>query len=510
MPETETSNRTSPEVTSTAAVGRTAEVSTPTGQDDRRSSSWDIKNAPANYASLGVLHILSAALSFGAVWLITKQISTEGYGGVVAVIAASQIVQMFVNWTTVSLSRYGVEEYVKRGNINRAFWARTSILVPNIVVAFCFSFLWLPAISSWLKIPSDLAWLVVFHIIATTIWLHIQHALQGAKLPRTQSLLLTFERVVVFIALLVLVYRQTLDVRSALIIYAAGQIFVSVVGIWLLRKYISVKPEFDRETFAKMWRFSYPLIPFTLIGYFSSSYVDAIFIAQYLEKSDLGIYGVAYQISGALLQFLVLANTLLTPMFITMRTNGEESKMKKYVETIVPTITLFAGLAIVMIAATVSFALPFFFDSSAAQISTVFTILSLATLAAVPTLMGFVPYFISHSSTYIGTINAVVVASVNVVANFILIPRYGLIGSAWATAISTLIGSVIMILIVSKKFDLRILWTTLGAAPAVTSIAIGIFLDSYFVLLIVCIGLSFGLVMFRFKAIRTSLDWIRS
>ena len=70
------------------------QITQPTSHE-RQSSSWDIRNAPRNYAALVAYQVLSAAFSFGAVWLITRHLGSEGYGGIVAIIAASQVATGF-------------------------------------------------------------------------------------------------------------------------------------------------------------------------------------------------------------------------------------------------------------------------------------------------------------------------------------------------------------------------------------------------------------------------------
>ena len=71
----------------------------------------------------------SAFFAFASVWLLTRSLGSEGYGGVVAVIAASQMVQVLLNWTTTAVVRFGVEEFVETGKIARTFWLRFFILV---------------------------------------------------------------------------------------------------------------------------------------------------------------------------------------------------------------------------------------------------------------------------------------------------------------------------------------------------------------------------------------------
>ena len=121
---------------------------------ERQGSSWDIENAPRNYLWLVAAHGGTALFSFATVWLITRYLGSEGYGGVIAFVAASQLAQIFLNWSSTALARFGIEEFVETGKITRSFWARTSIFIPNLLLILVLSVFWLPPVATWLKLPS--------------------------------------------------------------------------------------------------------------------------------------------------------------------------------------------------------------------------------------------------------------------------------------------------------------------------------------------------------------------
>jgi O-antigen/teichoic acid export membrane protein len=102
---------------------------------ERQSSDWDVKNAPKNYISLVFSQGGSVIFAFASVWLLTRVLGSDGYGSVVAIIAASQVAQVLVNWTSFSVVRFGVDEFVETQKIARTFWVRFAILAVNMVLA---------------------------------------------------------------------------------------------------------------------------------------------------------------------------------------------------------------------------------------------------------------------------------------------------------------------------------------------------------------------------------------
>ncbi|CAN5312183.1 polysaccharide biosynthesis C-terminal domain-containing protein [soil metagenome] len=470
-------------------------ISSQPENNERQSANWDLRYAVRNYSTLVVTQIISAFFSFASVWIATRYLGTEGYGGIVAVIAASQVAQIFVNWTCVSLARYGVQEFVEAGNISKSFWARTLIFLPNTIIFFALSFLWLPILSKWLKLPPEAAWFVAAHFLAAAVWAHIQHAIQGAKLPRLQGILLAIERFLIFSILLILALSGTINYLSAIAAYIFAPLLMALIGLFQIHKFVSWRINFDWNWAKKMLKFSIPLIPFSLIGYFSTNYLDAIFISQYLSKADLGIYSVAYQFNGILMQFPTLAGSLLLPLFVTLQTTQNIEKVKLYMEDILPLLTLAGGLFGICTAVLMKIFIPLVFGAELNQSVIVFWILVSSTAFVIPGVIGYAPYLNSFSATYVATIMAIVAAVVNFAANFLLIPRYGLKGCAWATVLAYGASTLVVIFITNRWFSLKHKWTLPAALPALVGSAYASWTENLLMAFLLAFLTAFGIVL---------------
>jgi O-antigen/teichoic acid export membrane protein len=436
---------------------------------DRRDAHWDLRNAVRNYSTLVAAQVAVAVFSFASVWLVTKQIGTSGYGGVVAVIAASQVAQIFVNWTGISLARYGVEEFVETGRITESFWGRTAIFLPNTLIFLLFSWLWLPLLADLLKLPAEAKWLVAAHSVVSAVWLHIQYGMQAAKLPRLQGIMQAVERGLIFAAIVALVAVGSLDSLSAVMAYIAAPAVMTVAGLISIRKLFSWRIRVSSMMIRRLLIFSVPLIPYSLIGYFSTNYLDAIFIKQYLNDADLGVYSIAYQMNGILMQFPLLAGSLLLPLFVTLRSRGRGERVTEYLQDILPILTLLGALGAVAAAFVMQYFIPLVFSGDAHGAVIIFWILISSAAFAIPTLIGFAPYTNALSATYIASILAAVSSVVNLAANYFLIPVYGLKGCAWATVLAYGASVLVVILILRIKFSLRHRWTIPAFIPALAA-----------------------------------------
>jgi O-antigen/teichoic acid export membrane protein len=458
---------------------------------ERRSSTWDIRNAPKNYLSLAAFQVASALFSFATVWVVTRSIGSDGYGAIVAVIAASQVAQVFVNWSSAAVVRFGVEEFIDTGAIARAFWTRFVLMAINLAAVALLGQFWFGPLAGWLKLSWASFGLVLAHFAVTAFWVHVQMALQGAKLQRRQGLLQMIERAAILAGVLLLLVFAHFDIVSVIACYIAAPAVVAAAGVVHLRSLIFHRFTVDTAFFKKLLVYSLPLLPFSLIGYFSGSYVDAVFIANFFSVRDLGIYAVATQMSGIALQFPTLATALLVPFFVSLDKEGERSKLDNYFRHALPNLTLTSGIAATLIALAGYFLIPMVFGREFGDASVPFWVLMTSTVMAIPVLCGYAPLTHARSVTYIAAIVAVVSAGANVAFNFMLIPLYGMTGCAWATVIAYLASGIAFAVLLRSAVSMPFAWMPFAILPSLASAAVLSWTANVWAAALVCLAFSF-------------------
>lgn len=477
-------------------LSTTETINTP--NSERQSSNWDIRNAPRNYLSLVAYQVMSAAFSFCAVWLITRHLGSEGYGGIIAIIAASQVAQVFVNWTSTAVVRFGVDEFVETEKISRTFWVRLIVLVVNLLVVVLISRLWFPTLADWLKLSPETFWLVIAHFVVTVFWVHVQMSLQAAKLPRAQGLLQMIERLLIFVGIFALTAAANLKLFEAMLCYIIAPAAMTVVGLFRLRHYIGARFQIDSEFVRKVFTYSIPLLPFSLVGYFAGSYVDAIFISKFLSTHDLGIYSIATQINGVALQLPTLANTLLLPLFITLQKESQNERTSNYFSNVLPSLTLLWGLSCALLSFVLSYAIPAVFGVAFAEAAAPAWILLTATAVSLPVLIGYAAISHAYSMTYVSFVSVMFSATTNLIANFALIPRFGLVGCAWATVIAYFVGYMVFAVLLRRAIAMPLSWVFFAMLP----VLIGALVFTYEVKPVIAMAgclISFLLVAITFK-----------
>src|SRR5207302_6181716 len=212
-------------------------------------------------------------------------------------------------------------------------------------------------------------------------------------------------------------------------------------------------------------RFSIPIIPTTLIGYLSSNYLDALFITHFLSQAKLGIYSVAYQLAGLTQQLPLLAGTLLMPLFVTLQTAKREDRTERFIREVLPFITLLWTIACALLATIGSYMVPLVFGSKFEETAVLLWPLMAVSAFAGPWLMGYGPIVTTSSKTYLILIAATLGAIANVVLDWMLIPRFGLLGCAWGTVVASGLNLGMIFYLVHWRIVPRRTWVLQATLP---------------------------------------------
>ena len=443
-----------------------------------------MRNASRNYIWLVLLQGGSIALAFATIWLLTRKFGSQGYGGIVAVIAASQIAQVCVNWTSFSLVRFGVDEFVETQKIAKIFWTRFFILAVNIVLAFLLASFWYPYVATSFNFLPETYWLVFAHFVSLALWAHVQLSLQGAKMPRVQGFLQFLERVGILTAIIFFQSIDKLYISSAILCYIAGSFGATVIGLYRLRSYIWAPFSVDLEFIKRVIVFSLPLLPFTVVGYFSGNHIDYVFVSRFLSTRELGVYSVAAQMNGIMMVVPTVASSLLIPLFVTLEKEDQTHKIDHFFNDVLPAMSL-VWCGFCCLAGFVGFlTIPVIFGADFAGAISPWWILSAAAAASFPVWVGYYALSQAISATYIAMFSAIFAAITNIAANFLLIPRFGLVGCAWATVVTYLVSVTCFAFLLRRAGKIALSWTPLSILPAVVgAVVLTITVNAYWSLL---------------------------
>lgn len=254
---------------------------------------------------------------------------------------------------------------------------------------------------------------------------------------------------VVMISALVLAGFEAVGAVSGHVLAAA---LVSVV----LMVYVSrILPDWDagpRSMDRELLVYSIPLLFANSVSVLMN-HIDTFFVGYYLASESVGTYNVAYQLGTLVVFFLTGGAYILPPMLAKLSADGQHSDMNALYRTVTKWI-VFAStpVALVLIVFPETF-IRLFFGARYLDGTNVLQVLVLGTY------LGIVLGAASGSLSSLGNNKLVLytvafAAVVNALLNMYLIPRFGLIGAGFATAISTSLNTLLNAVLLFRIYGL--------------------------------------------------------
>lgn len=288
---------------------------------------------------------------------------------------------------------------------------------------------------------NDVSKILIFIIASTFIFNSFQiinyefQALVKAKYPSIVSLLV----VVILNALKILVIALGKGVIYLAFILLLESIlyagFYLLIYKWKLKRRI-INWSFDKKISLEMLRDSWPMI-------FSSAFaliyarIDQVMIKNMMNAESVGVYDAAVRISEA---WYFVPNIIVSSFFPAI-INAKLDSENKFFSRIKKLGILLIGISLLFalpVAIFSKFIMGFLFGP---EFIVGASVLSIYIWSSVWTAIAHLSnnYLVAENFRKIIFISSFLAMSVNIILNFILIPIYGINGSAWATFISYMI-----------------------------------------------------------------------
>jgi O-antigen/teichoic acid export membrane protein len=258
----------------------------------------------------------------------------------------------------------------------------------------------------------------------------------------------------VFIIFLLFV-RNEVDVHiTALFHVAAAFVGLSVSYILWRRVIPGLSKLKGRYCSKSLLKTSLPLLGVsvtTLIMSFS----DIVMLGIWHETDVVGVYGAVVRVASVSTMFLVVANTLVSPKVSILYKEGRYSDLSALVKHSTYIMIFIATQFLLLFIFFPDLILSFFGSefSQGGSILMVYAIGQFFVLATGP--VAVVLMMTGHERFHRNT--TILSAVVNIVLNFILIPKYGAIGAAFATSVSLILKNMIAAIYVKHHLDRRLI-----------------------------------------------------
>ena len=164
--------------------------------------------------------------------------------------------------------------------------------------------------------------------------------------------------------------------------------------------------------------------------------------------------------------------------------------MTNYFRNVLPTLTLLWGGMCAVLSMVAFFVLPLLFRADFLGAIQPLWILMSSSVFIIPVALGYSALSNASSATYIPMFAAIVSAITNVTANLLLIPRYGLIGCAWATLLAYSVNGLIYGFLLKRSSRIESSWLLFAPLPSLAGAIVLSFINNPWIALLVCISLT--------------------
>ncbi len=422
-----------------------------TQEKKKKDIAWDKSNFVSNFLVSTGAQFFASFLSFLISYLILKKYNQDVLGELVLLVSITQVFVFLSNWSIVSLQKLGTEEFLDHGNIRSTFSNRLALFGANYLLVVLLFF----AFSSFLPVTFTGGVLALTYGFILALNAHFYAGFQARKVLKFQALMQVAEKSLIMAGLFLLIRFTAVTVNKLLLIYLLAALLVSLVCLAVSYKQLSFR--LDKQVIRRITRFSLPLIPYSIVSFLSTNYTDSFFLKEYVKQGDIGLYSIAYQFNGIWLQIPTILGGIILPFFITSNKQHSIENTLGYIRQYGITMNNLWTVASFCFITGLLVVLPFIYSDFTQGFFTCLYLFIAGSAISFSSGVFFSPFLLSNGILKITLPLALMSATSNIIGNLVLIPRYGIAGSALSSVIFGFLFATTLTIYISRKFhvDLR-------------------------------------------------------
>ena len=416
-----------------------------------------------------VANLLTSGISLLLIPFYTVYFLPSEYGiiGIIGVFGA-----FFNAFVSLQLGQ-GLARYVGDGKLNEEekkrygstaiFFTILLYLVFGLLVFF-FDDFFVKILSSDVPIPTYLFDLAILSIVTNSIFYAQGVYFRFLRKSKTFTILSFFHALTNILLTLLFVLGMDLGIYG--IFYAAIIVapLLVIIQSYFLRNHLRVF--IGSIELSMLLEFSVPLVP-AGISYVFLNFTDRLFINEYLDSAQLGVYEVAFKFSSVVTLIIAGFSMAITPLIYEKHhlasTNTEIARIAKLFFSI-------GTLGVLTVAVFSLETLQLFTTPSYYGAANVMPLLYTSVLFT--GIWMFAPGLNIEKRTSITAVVVIISSAINIGLNFILMQHYQLLGAAFSTLISVAINNIVLYYLANKYYRIDLPYLKI----AVVFILFGVFL----------------------------------
>jgi len=408
--------------------------------------------------------VLGAIVGFAITYVITTNFSADGYGVFELCLTLLTILSMFSRAGIDSALVRFIPEFKDKNDeqsLKKVYALTMMIALPASVVFSVALYFFAEQVAVGFG-SADLAtgFRYVALVIPFSTWLGLNsEAFRGMKNMIAYSFYQRGTVLVLAIAAIYFLMAQDFAAENTpFVAFGIGVISLSIIAgiVAPLKIKNLISEKFHVEKSHKAFNLSalsvvaFPMLLSTTM-FIIMNWTDTIMIGIYLEEWEVGVYRLAFKVA-ALITFAQFAvSSIAAPMFSSYKTNNDIQGMKKITRNIGFLNILISTPIFLVIIIFPDFILGIFGDKYSDFGSLPLIILAVG--AIINAVCGPVMYLLNMTGREGDVRNILLVSSIaNFILNLIFIPRFGLIGAACATALSTILWNILGVIKIKQVY----------------------------------------------------------
>lgn len=418
----------------------------------------EVKKSFWDFIAISGSIILSFPLMIISESIQARYLGATKYGMVALMYSAISLLFLFsLNWLTVSILRFGKEEFLKEGHLRKTstsyLIASFCLLFPTITAFYIFK----EPIFKFLEVQHPYAFIIiVIGVIIQLLKIYVMETLKTIRLIKIQAFLIRLGlKVFIVSGIIFLTFGWIkLDVTSVITVLILSDLAVTIIGFFFIKRKLIYPFVFEKKHMKMIFYFS---IPFFFSGWVNHllNYVDIYTIKYYLNLEDVGIYQAAFKVSSTVRTLIgSVITTLAVPIVIALKTENHHDKIIRFLRRIVPQLVfgIFALTSFIILISDILLISIYGNEFSAAI--TPFKILSSSfVFTAITSLLSglYLAYDMTKALTIFGILGGIL----NLLLDIIAVKFFGINGAAAATILTRVILSTVMLIIINRKFQVK-------------------------------------------------------
>ena len=413
-----------------------------------------IKGASSTF----LLKIVGLLVGYSLAIFITNKFGAFVFGQYVTALLIVEILSIISRLgIDTALVRF-ISRYVHKGTshlINQLFLKSIIIVTIGAVIFNLLLLFFSHYIADFMNLDEEYLLIVSFSFIPLVLFHMNTQAIRGLKQMISFSFLNNVAiTLFTFITMVVLVAFSSSEMLP---IYAyVMSVFIMTISSYFLWFYHrskmvdSEQNDCETELSTKaLFKVSIPLLMGQSMMLIMGK-VDLFMLANMTSSDQVGVYNIALKLSMLAYMGLMAVNSIAAPKFSEIHSSGNVDALKKIVQQSTKTI-FWVTLPVIILFLVFPKTILSVFGEEFKLAAMALIILSISKMfSAISGSVGTFLQMVGKQNVFQNIL--IFTAIINITLNYILIPKYGIDGAAFASAISGVIWNVLMIIYIKKNF----------------------------------------------------------